>query len=252
MTIWRRTFTCCSHISISCVMSWKEQLVCKLKKSLWLKTCSEAILSEVWQIHGEQWFHKSGGWLLLLFQVVREFLYHATVVHRWYTCCWVQHEGDCESQGQFGEKNLNEGLGSYEKNSWNENQQREKRGCWKYHRLSVWRRCWRSLTWQMLNLLTFHSEVTSSSKGIDSDDRRWKGFHVIGVICISYEQPDVCYGLHEIRHRSSNESCQQIHEQSREEALESCELDSEISEGQFRYNIVLWRHRRSPVWIYWL
>jgi len=28
-------------------------------------------------------------------------------------------------------------------------------------------------------------------------------------------------------------------------ALERCEVDLEISEGQFRYGIVLWRHERS-------
>jgi len=47
--------------------------------------------------------------------------------------------------------------------------------------------------------------------------------HVGGVICISDGQPDVCYGLHETRHCSSSESYQQIHEQPREGALESCE-----------------------------
>ena len=61
-------------------------------------------------IYSEQWFHKTRGWSLLLFQVVREFLYHATVVRRWYACSWVQHEGDCESQGQVGGRILNEVL----------------------------------------------------------------------------------------------------------------------------------------------
>ena len=63
--------------------------------------------------------------------------------------------------------------------------------------------------------------------------------HVGGVICISDGQPDVCYGLHETRHCSSSESYQQIHEQPREGALESSEVDSEISKGEFRYGIVL-------------
>ena len=41
---------------------------------------------------------------------------------------------------------------------------REKRGCWNYYRPSTWRRCWRGLTWQMLSLWLFHSDVTVSLK----------------------------------------------------------------------------------------
>jgi len=40
------------------------------------------------------------------------------------------------------------------------------------------------------------------------------------------------------------------HEQPWDGALESCEVDPEISEGQFRYDIVLWRHERSTDQIY--
>ena len=52
-------------------------------------------------------------------------------------------------------------------------------------------------------------------------------------------QLDVCYGLYVTRHCSSSESCQQLYEQSREGALESCKVDLEISEREFRYVIVL-------------
>jgi len=38
-----------------------------------------------------------------------------------------QDEGDCESQGQVGERILNERLGSSEENCWNEHEEREKR-----------------------------------------------------------------------------------------------------------------------------
>ena len=37
---------------------------------------------------------------------------------------------------------------------------------------------------------------------------------------------------------------------SEKETLESCEVDSEISEGQFRYNTVLWRYESSAAGIY--
>jgi len=42
-------------------------------------------------------------------------------------CCRIKHERDCKSQGQVGERILNEGLGSSKQNFWNEDQQREKK-----------------------------------------------------------------------------------------------------------------------------
>jgi len=46
-------------------------------------------------------------------------------------------------------------------------------------------------------------------------------------------------GLPETRNCSSSGSYPQIHEQPREKALESCEVDLEISEEEFKYDIVL-------------
>jgi len=170
----------------------------------------------------------------------------------WYACRWVQHEGDCESQGQIGGRILNERLWVLREKFLEWGSVEREKMLLKVSQAEYVRKALKRFTWQMLNLWMSTRRSLQALGGRDSDYRRCLGSHIRGAICINCGQPDVCYGLHDTRHCSSSESCHHIHEQPWEGALESCEVDLEISKGQFRYNVVLWRHDRSAVGICWL
>jgi len=101
-------------------MPGKEQLVCKLKKSLYglkqalrqwyLKFNKFMISSGFTRLEADhccysKWFENS---YIMLLLYVNDMLVVGSS---------MSHEGDCEFQGQFSGRILNEGLGSYKKNS---------------------------------------------------------------------------------------------------------------------------------------
>jgi len=156
----------------------------------------------------------------MLFQVAWVFLHHITTVCRWYVCCRIKHEGDCESQGQVGRRILSEELGSSKENSWNEDQQREK------ELLKISQAEYIENVLKRFNMYAKPVNVPLGgyfklSKAHGSDNKKWECSHVKCIICISCGHLDVCYSLHEARNCLSNGSCQHVYEQSRERVLRS-------------------------------